>query len=292
MDGLHGQSIDWSGEDGGWYALVQDKELGLYINVRVTTPLPEEFPHRQLVTGLSVLFGEHSFVVEASNPYTAGTSGCTLDISPCLASGVLTFAVDNDQPAALTGFLDGARLHNGVVLSATNVPLECGQFGGGSISATTREDTLLEERSLVGETFEEWVLKFRDMGAADWCAKYVTERALADVQSTHTMLRIETPLATVRVTVGPNYRGSGENNWNGQTLSDLDVWQMGIGIEGLRIGDSLSGILGETSRPCLDKRGRVITSGPGALRGVVEDYRVSGPLGVELSLNSKLDHAI
>ncbi|CAN0551698.1 unnamed protein product, partial [Laminaria digitata] len=65
MDGLRGQTIEWSGEDGGWYAMIQDKDLGLHINVRVTAPLPQQFPHRQLVTGVSVLFGDHSFVVEA-----------------------------------------------------------------------------------------------------------------------------------------------------------------------------------------------------------------------------------
>lgn len=300
MDGLRGQTLEWSGEDGGWYALIQHKDLGLHINVRVTAPLPQQFPHRQLVTGVSVLFGDHSFVVEANSPYrtsTTGTSkdeqsGCPLGVGSCLASGALTYAVDNHRPAALLGFLDGARFENGLVLSATNVPEECGQFGGGNIWAATYEEMLQGQRSLIGETFEQWVLKFRDLSAPDWCAKYVMERGLADVQSTHAVLRIETPLAAVRVSVGPNYwgwggGGGGEDSWDGKTLSDLDFWQMDVGLEGLRIGRSLSGILGETLRPSLDGKGKAIKSGPGALRGVVEDYRVSGALGVEFALGDR-----
>ena len=288
MDGLSGQAIDWSGEDGGWYALIQDKELGLHINVRVNVPLLQEFPRRRLVTGVSVLFAEHSFVVEANSPYSTGTSGCPLGVSPCLASGALTFAVDNEHPAAPLGLLDGTRFHNGLILSATNVPLECGQFGGGSIWATTYEEMLQEQRSFIGETFGEWVIKFRDMAAPDWCAKYVMERGLADVQSTHAVLRIETPLAAVRVSVGPNYRGGGEDSWDGRTFSDLDFWQLDVGLEGLHVGNSLSGILGETTRPSLDNKGKAIMSGPGALRGVAEDYRVSGALGVEFALDREL----
>lgn len=42
--------------------------------------------------------------------------------------------------------------------------------------------------------------------------------------------------------------------------------------------DSVTGILGETMRPVLDDEGNPIMSGLDALRGNVEDYRVSGPL--------------
>ncbi|CAM9997801.1 unnamed protein product, partial [Ectocarpus fasciculatus] len=60
MRGLRGQRIDWSGVDGGWYSFVRDDDLDLNVNVRLTAPLPEEFPNRQLVTGLSVISGGHS----------------------------------------------------------------------------------------------------------------------------------------------------------------------------------------------------------------------------------------
>lgn len=42
--------------------------------------------------------------------------------------------------------------------------------------------------------------------------------------------------------------------------------------------DTVTGILGETMRPVLNSAGTPIMSGIQALRGVVEDYRVSGPL--------------
>ena len=69
MKGLRGQKIDWSGIDGEWYNMVKDDDAGFHVNVRVTAPLPEEFPDRQLSTGLSVLSEGHSLVVEVKNPY-------------------------------------------------------------------------------------------------------------------------------------------------------------------------------------------------------------------------------
>ncbi|CAN0423163.1 unnamed protein product, partial [Ectocarpus sp. 13 AM-2016] len=50
MQGLRGQKIDWSGVDGGWYSLIKDDTADVNINVRVTAPLPDQFPDRQLIT--------------------------------------------------------------------------------------------------------------------------------------------------------------------------------------------------------------------------------------------------
>ncbi|CAM9509333.1 unnamed protein product, partial [Ectocarpus sp. 8 AP-2014] len=55
MRGLRGQTINWSGVDGGWYSLIKDDNADLNVNVRVTAPLPDEFPDRQLMTSLAVL---------------------------------------------------------------------------------------------------------------------------------------------------------------------------------------------------------------------------------------------
>lgn len=75
MSGLSGQSLEWSGDDGGWYALIQDEHV--QINVRLTAPLPKDFPNRQLVTGVSILSGDgHAFIVEVNRPYNVETSGC------------------------------------------------------------------------------------------------------------------------------------------------------------------------------------------------------------------------
>ena len=81
MKGLRGQKIDWSGIDGGWYNMVKDDTVNLHVNVRVTAPLPEEFPDRQLITGLSVLSEGHSLVIEVKNPCLLYTSPSPRDLS-------------------------------------------------------------------------------------------------------------------------------------------------------------------------------------------------------------------
>ena len=94
MQGLGGQRIDWSGIDGGWYCLVKDEREDLHINVRVNAPLPIDFPHRQLVTAISVVSGGHSLGIEVKDPYSTVTGRCPSDISPCLADGGVSITVD------------------------------------------------------------------------------------------------------------------------------------------------------------------------------------------------------
>ena len=63
---------------------------------------------------------------------------------------------------------------------------------------------------------------------------------------------------------------------------------MDVGLDGLSLdNESLTGILGETARPVLDKDGYKIMQGHGAIRGTVEDYRVSSPLGTDFALLTK-----
>lgn len=85
--------------------------------------------------------------------------------------------------------------------------------------------------------------------------------------------------------VGGNTQGNGEVDWDGRVLPDLEFWQMDVGMEGLDVDNpSLSGLLGETARLVLDDKGHAVMEGPGAFRGTVEDYRVSGPLGASFAL--------
>ena len=77
MQGLRGQKIDWSGEDGAWYSLIKDDAVNLQVNVRLNAPLPDEFPSRQLITGMSVLSEGHSLVIEVKDPYSVSTGGCS-----------------------------------------------------------------------------------------------------------------------------------------------------------------------------------------------------------------------
>lgn len=48
MTGFLGQKFDFTGKDGGWYALVADS--GLDINMRVTTPIAD-LPEITYITG-------------------------------------------------------------------------------------------------------------------------------------------------------------------------------------------------------------------------------------------------
>ena len=83
MQGLRGQQIDWSGIDNSWYCMVSDDTDGINVNVRLNAPLPEDFPDRQLITGLSVMSQGHSLVIVVTNPYDVNTAGCPSDMSIC-----------------------------------------------------------------------------------------------------------------------------------------------------------------------------------------------------------------
>ena len=287
MKGLRGQKIDWSGIDGGWYNMLKDDTVNLNVNVRVTAPLPEEFPDRQLITGLSVLSEGHSLVIEVKNPYDVDTNGCPRGISPCLANGGLRAFVDGEEVEGILRFSRDEYVINGITVSSTNLPAERSQFGGDKIWARMYDEMLQGTRNLAtDEPFEDWTLRFNDMAAPNWCKRYIEQHDLADLQSIHSVFKIVTSAVTVRLNVGTNYQGNGELDWDGRVLPDLEFWQMKL--HGLLIeNESLTGILGETARPVLDKAGREVMEGYEALRGTVEDYRVSGPLGMDFALLSK-----
>eukprot|EP00903_Cladosiphon_okamuranus_P014901 g13798.t1 len=288
MKGLRGQKIDWSGVDGGWYSMIKDDDAELDINLRLTAPLPDEFPDRQLITGLSVLSEGRSLVIEVENPYTIDTDGCPEGVSPCLANGGLSIIVDGQKADELLRFSTQVPVADGAIsLSASNLPVECRQFGGDKIWASMYEEMVEVRRQLLSaESLEDWILRYDQMAAPEWCAKYIAENELADLQSIHAIFRIETPTITVRLNAGVNYQGGdGELDWDGRVLPDLEFWQMDVGLDGLDIKNpALSGILGETARPVYDESGQMVMEGFEAFRGTVEDYRVSGALGVHFAL--------
>eukprot|EP00903_Cladosiphon_okamuranus_P020462 g18781.t1 len=287
MMGLRGQKIDWSGVDGAWYSLIKDENVELNVNVRVTAPLPDDFPDRQLVTGLTVMSEGHSLTIEIENPYTINTDGCPEGVSPCLANGGLRMVVDGQQQDGLLRFSRQAPVADGAIsVSASNLPVECRQFGGDKIWARMYQEMLEGRRQLdENESLEDWVLSFDNMAAPDWCTKYISENDLADLQSTHAIFKIDTPTVTVRLNAGVNYQGDGELDADGRVLPDLEFWQMDIGMVGLDVDNpALSGILGETARPVYDEDGQKVMEGFAAFRGTVEDYRVSGALGVHFAL--------
>ena len=290
MQGLRGQRIDWSGVDGGWYSLIKDENADLHINVRLTAPLPDEFPDRQLMTSLSVMSEGHSLVIEVENPYTVDTHGCPGGVSPCLANGGLRMVVDGQEADELRSFSRQVPVAEGTIsVSASNLPVECRQFGGDRIWARLYQEMLEGRRRLsTGETLEDWILRFDHMAAPDWCAKYTAENDLADLQSNHAIFKIETPTVTVRLNAGVNFQGDGELDWDGRVLPDLEFWQMDVGFDGLDVENpTLSGLLGETARPVYDENGQKVMEGSEAFRGTVEDYRVSSALGTHFPLLDK-----
>lgn len=135
MNGLRGQRIDWSGVDGGWYCLVSDADVDLHVNVRLTAPLPDEFPDRQLITGLSIVSEDHSLVVEVKKTYTVSTDDFSCDDSICLANGGLRAVVDGNETGGLLRSTRDANVADGMTMSASNLPVECRQFGGDKIWA-------------------------------------------------------------------------------------------------------------------------------------------------------------
>eukprot|EP00904_Undaria_pinnatifida_P010969 jgi/Undpi1/7001/HiC_scaffold_21.g09475.m1 len=289
MQGLLGQQIDWSGIDNSWYCMVSDVTNSINVNVRLNAPLPEEFPDRQLITGVSVISQGHSLVIEVTNPYDVKTDGCPSDVSPCLSNGGLRAMVDGEEVDDLLRFSRDEYVTDGIAVSASNLPVECRQFGGDTIWARMYNEMLQGQRELsVKENFEDWILRFDHMAAPDWCVQYVAQHHLADVQSIYSVFKIVTSSVTVRLNVGTNFQGNGDLDWDGRVLPDLEFWQMDVGLDGLSLeSESLTGILGETARPVLDKEGRKVMQGYEAIRGTVEDYRVSCSLSTDFALATK-----
>ena len=295
MTGMLGQRFDWSGEDKGWYSLVSDGQ-DFQLNVRVTAPMPEEFPDRQLVSAVSILSsGGRSFVIEVKDPYTLNTAGCGSGVEsslPCLANGALRFIVDGVEHRGLQTPSQAVELPGGRFVSSANLPAECRRFGGDRIWAAQYADMTKTQRSLRGyeAEFETWILQEGSMAAPTWCAKFLQEEGLPGllaVQSNHAIFHVVTPKASLRINIGVNHQDRVTSEDGAVVfVPELDFWQGDVGVEGNSFSDTVSGMLGETSRPILDKYGLPIMQGAGAIRGTTEDYRVDGPLGVEFELLS------
>lgn len=284
MQGLRGQQIDWLGEDGAWYSLIKDDAINLQVNIRLTAPLPDKSPNRQLITGISVLSEGHSLVIEVKDPYNVSTQACNDHRTPCLGDGGLHMVVDGKDANHLLHPDRDAYVFDGT-MSASNLPVECQQFGGDMIWARMYDEMLQGSRELSKRSFEDWVLSYDSMAAPDWCANFIAQRGLANVLSTHAIFQIVTPTVAVRLNTGVNQKEGGELDWDGRVLPKLDFWQMDIGLEGLFIdNESLSGILGETARPVLDDDGNQVMEGYNPFRGAVEDYKVLDALGTDFAL--------
>lgn len=284
MVGLLGQKINWYGEDNEWCCLLADSTFQL--NARVTAPLPEEFPTRQLLSGVSLITPDgHSLVIEVKNPYSRS----------CLAEGSLRILVDGQESESLETPGEDIILPGGVVVSSANLPVVCRPFGGHRIWAAqlAAMDAAINHRSLRGRTpFVDWLLESDTITAPVWCAEFVGGKGpagMSEVQSNHAILRIETSTVTIRVNIGVNYQNSKTDAAGSVLIPELEFWQTDLAFEGLPMHGETGGLLGDTSQFVLDNDGVPITSGMGAVHGPVKNYRVSRHLGVDFEQLRKVE---
>ena len=294
MVSLQGQKINWAGVDNAWYCLLSYGS-DLHLNIRVSVPMPEEFPDRKLISAVSILTddGLQSLVVEVKNPYSTNTDGCPKDSPvPCLADGGLRILVDGEEPAALQAPSENVRLPGSypVIVSTANLPAECRPCDGDRIWATQFADSTTNRRNLRSDAvaFEQWILQPDNLAAPTWCAKFLEEGGSAGLLSTrseHATLRVETPVASVRINVGVNYQELETAPDGTMLVPELEFWQTDVTFDGLLLSNNVAGLMGDTSRFVsddkehfvLDSEGRPVLSGPGTLHGPVESYRVAGP---------------
>ena len=287
MVGLLGQKIDWAGVDNAWYCLLSDGS-NFHVNVRLSAPMPEEFPYRQLISAVSIVAddGLHSLVVEVKDPYSTNTDGCPkASPVPCLADGGIRILVDGEEPAALQAPFENVRLPGSypVLFSAANLPAECRPFGGDRIWAAQFAEITTDHRSLRLEAvaFDQWILQPDTLAAPTWCSKFLEEGGSARLLSTrseHATLHVETPVSSIRINVGVNYQDLETAADGTMLVPELEFWQTNLAFDGLLLSDNVTGLMGDTSRFVLDDEGLPVTSGLGALHGPVESYRVAGPL--------------
>lgn len=284
MHGLRGQMVDWKGEDGAWYALISDSDE-VHLSVRVTAPLPESFPDRQLITGVGIKYAYgHSLVIETKDPYTTVTEGCPHESPmPCLSDNALRITVDDEEWT--TSPIDSMLLPGDAVMTAVNLPPQCQPFGGDLIWAETFARMTSRRLMEQSDNFVKWASTWASTTAApSWCTKFLEEEGAEGAlnsRSKHSVFRIKTPNFTVRLHHGTNHQG-GEVLDDGRVLPTLEFWQMNLLLEWYNFNvETVTGMLGETMRPVYNQEGLPIMSGQAAMRGDIEDYRISGPLSTD-----------
>ena len=272
MTGLLGQKVDWIGEDGAWYNLVMDQAFT--INARVTAPMSAEFPDRQLITGLAMVFTDEeggtqeSVVFKIVDPYSTAVVGS----SQGLLGGALSILVDGVDSSSLISPTEGTPLPGeaNVFVAAANLPAACQPFGGDIIWAQQFADITArtQSRHLRGVSrmsFLDWIKSWSETTAAPtWCNKFIDEDGFSifkqdplNVQSNHAVFRIETTSFAMRLHVGTNHQG-GEVIPDGRTLPELEFWQMDLHLEWADVDHAkVEGILGGTIRPVVDADGKV-----------------------------------
>eukprot|EP00903_Cladosiphon_okamuranus_P011805 g11093.t1 len=296
MTGFLGQKFDFTGEDGGWYALIAD--VNLNINMRVTSPV-SDIPEITYITGLSVVTTDadgldHSIVIEVKDPYNFDSS-CPDGVSPCLADGSLRVVLDGEETLLAP---DTVSLGHDVQISAVNLPGACRSFGFEKYWERKKLENADHGRRLsVAPTMGEWVLGDPTATNLDECAEYVARAEVEDGglfahQSEHASFRIVTPKATIRLSHGSLHQTAMRDPTDRYDLPDHLTWQMNMAIDHKEVSHDAKGVLGETFVPTRDANGQPIMSGMEAIRGKQEDYRVEGALGREFVQDGHISYAL
>ena len=128
MTGFRGQKFDFTGKDGGWYAVLSVPP-SMHLNMRVTSPVPS-VPEITYITGVSVKATDdngvdHTILVAVADPHSLD-SRCPEGVSPCLSEGSLSVELDGEPALLAPGT---AALGPGVAVSAVNLPGACRSFG-------------------------------------------------------------------------------------------------------------------------------------------------------------------
>ena len=291
MTDFMGQTFDFTGRDGAWYALISDSPT-MHLNMRVTAPVPS-VPAITYITGLSLLTTdidgfEHTIVISVKQPHTQDTV-CPPEVSTCLADGSLGVVLDGEQVLLSPGTV---MLAPGVEVSAVNLPGECRSFGFETYWEKKKMESPTSGRNLLAAEMmgmDEWILADPTATNMAECAEYVARSAtkeggLFSYPSEHASFQIVTPEATIRLSHGRLHQLPMRDPTDQFDLPDHLTWQMNVAIDRTDVSQNARGILGETLVPTRDAAGVMIMHGMEAIHGEQEDCECSGMRVWRLSL--------
>lgn len=286
--GFRGQKFDFTGQDGGYYALLVDEPSTL-LTMKVHAPVPTVSQITYIV-GFALKANDlngvpHTVEVRTNHPenFNAQTQCPGGENEPCLADGALTVLLDG-KPMTRPGM---QTLAPGLIVGAVNLPGECRPFGFENYWAKKVHEAEMtaavagRRLEVSSMSMDDWVL--RDQAATNraeceaYVARAVEQDTLFTYQSEHVSFQIVTPQLSIRANHGKLHQIAMRDPTDKFDLPDHRTFQQNIGLERAVVGDFPQGVLGETTRPILDEAGNPIMFGMSAIRGGEEDYRVSGP---------------
>lgn len=280
MTGFLGQSFEFTGVDGTWYALVSELPR-MHLNMRVTAPIPA-VPTVTYITGLSLLATdvdgtEHAIVILVKDPHSMD-SACHTEATPCLADASLNVVVDGEEALVAPGTVGAGP---GIQVTAVNIPGECRSFGFEDYWAAKQESVQVGRKLSERLSMEDWILADPTVANPAECMEYVTrsleaEGGLFAHQSEHATFQIVTPAATIRLSHGRLHELPRRDATDRFDLPDYMTWQMNLAIDHTDVTHEATGVLGETFVPTRDAGGDVIMHGMGAIRGQHQDCELNG----------------